>query len=87
MLGGCVSAPAEQRPSTASPPIINSVESLERYAWRRSLATHVAQHRQYPPSAAEHGRQGTVVVRFAMSRKGRVLSVATAQSSGIEELD
>jgi len=44
-------------------------------------------HKFYPQLAQQRGEQGTVLLRFTVTRDGRVLTVSLVQSSGSPVLD
>jgi protein TonB len=55
--------------------------------FRSRLYARINAFKRYPPSALSARIQGRPVVHFVMSRQGRVLELALAQSSGIQQLD
>jgi periplasmic protein TonB len=59
---------------------INSVDS-----WKKQIQTRLASNRAFPPAAT--GQSGTVKVKFAIDRQGKLISKELAESSGSELLD
>lgn len=79
------SAPAAApRESVASAPASDSA-ALERYG--RSLAELLARQQQYPRLAAMRGWEGEVRVQVRVARKGNIVDVQLAHSSGFAVLD
>lgn len=59
---------------------VNSVD-----AWKKQIQTRLASNRAFPPGAT--GQGGTVKVKFAIDRQGKLISKELAESSGSELLD
>jgi protein TonB len=55
--------------------------------WRNALMSWLEKHKTYPEAAREEGAEGRVLVRFTVTRDGRVLDASLAQSSGSRALD
>ncbi|MBO1324468.1 TonB family protein [Acetobacter sp. TBRC 12305] len=55
--------------------------------WQARLLGRLEVFRQYPNAARAEQAEGTAFVRFSMDRKGHVLEVALAQTSGNALLD
>jgi len=55
--------------------------------WQGLLLADLEAHKRYPPEARESGEQGVVYLRFAMDRRGKVLSFRLEKSSGFDDLD
>jgi protein TonB len=55
--------------------------------WKQLLDEWWAEHRYYPPQAAERGEDGTVTVRVSLDRDGKVYSVELESPSGSQWLD
>ena len=55
--------------------------------WQGLLLADLEAHKRYPPEARERGEQGVVYLRFAMDRRGKVLSFSLEKSSGFGDLD
>jgi protein TonB len=51
------------------------------------LQAHLARFKRYPAEAQMRRQEGTPMLRFTMTRDGRVLSFGLASSSGHEALD
>jgi protein TonB len=63
---------------------------LDRVAienWQRDLMVHINRFKRYPAKARDSRENGTVMVSFAMDRKGQVVRSAVAKSTGFAELD
>lgn len=56
-------------------------------SWQARLLGRLASFRRYPAQAQADQEEGTAFVRFTMDRKGHVLDVAIAQTSGSALLD
>lgn len=56
-------------------------------AWRDALMAWLEKHKTYPETAREEGTEGRVLVRFTLSRDGRMIDAGLAQSSGSHTLD
>jgi protein TonB len=77
-------APAATRETAPSAPA-NDSAALERYG--RSLAELLARQQQYPRLAAMRGWEGEVRVQVRVARKGNIVDVQLAHSSGFAVLD
>lgn len=55
--------------------------------WHARVLGRLNSVKTYPASARSRRQQGTVMVRFTVDRRGRVLSVALERSSGFAPLD
>lgn len=63
-------------------------------SWPSRVNDAIARHKRYPPSLREAARAagrplppGRVVLRFAIDRDGRVVSLSVKSGSGVPELD
>jgi protein TonB len=56
-------------------------------SWQIRLQAHLARFKGYPPEAQMRHQEGTSMLRFTMTRDGRVLSFGLANSSGHDLLD
>ncbi|MDQ1154616.1 energy transducer TonB [Brevundimonas sp. SORGH_AS_0993] len=56
-------------------------------SWEGRLLAHLERRKRYPAEARAARQEGVASVRFTMDRRGRVLSVVLAQSSGHAALD
>ena len=48
---------------------------------------HLERHKRYPADAQRHRHEGTVHLRFTLSRDGRVLAAQLVGPSGVASLD
>ena len=84
-----VAAPAPPAPdalATSSVPVsANAAAVVENY--QISLLRHLTRHKRYPSGARAKREQGVVYVRFAMDRRGNVLSAAIEKSGRFADLD
>lgn len=55
--------------------------------FQRTLLRHLNRHKRYPPGARAKREQGVVYIRFAMDRRGHVLSAGIERPSRIAPLD
>ncbi len=69
-------------PTAANPPA-----ATVSAAWQQQLAAWLAAHKRYPEEARRQGIQGSVMLRFAVDRSGRVTEVSVAHGSGSPILD
>ncbi|HME26085.1 MAG TPA: energy transducer TonB, partial [Acetobacteraceae bacterium] len=56
-------------------------------AWRQELSAWLAAHKSYPEAARRRGEEGSVTLRFAVERSGRVTEVSVVRGSGSSILD
>ncbi len=56
-------------------------------AWAAALSGWLQTHRAYPEAARRRGQQGSVGMRFTITRDGRVQKAAIATGSGFDLLD
>jgi protein TonB len=56
-------------------------------SWQGRLQAHLARFKQYPADARMSHQEGTPVVRFTMTRSGKVLNYRLENSSGHDSLD
>ncbi len=56
-------------------------------SWSAALSAWLDAHKFYPELAQQRGEQGTVLLRFTVTRDGQVLTVSVIQGSGSEILD
>jgi len=55
--------------------------------YRTVIGSWLATHKRYPEGARERGEEGRAVLRFRVSRDGRVLDATVVSSSGFADLD
>jgi periplasmic protein TonB len=80
-------APAEAQ-STATPAASSRASAAAAAtSWQGRLQAHLARFKQYPAEARTRRFEGTPVVRFTMTRTGKVLSYRLENGSGHELLD
>lgn len=77
-------AAAPPAPSTV-PPTVNP--GAARASWQTQLVGWLERYKRYPRLAREQRQEGTVYLRFAMDRQGRVLSAQIEKGSGFTLLD
>ena len=51
------------------------------------MLRHLERHKRYPQEAQRARREGVTIVRFTMSRDGRVLAARIERTSGVASLD
>lgn len=83
-LAASSATPSAAREAAPSAPA-NDSAALERYG--RSLAELLARQQQYPRLAAMRGWEGEVRVQVRVARKGNIVDVQLAHSSGFAVLD
>jgi periplasmic protein TonB len=76
-------APATTATASAS----RATSAAATTSWQGLLQAHLARFKQYPAEARMSHHEGVPVVRFTMTRLGRVLSYRLENSSGHESLD
>lgn len=79
-------------PETTAPPAIaapaaSRLSNDARPSWEGLLLAHLEKFRRYPAQARANGVQGTVHIRFTMTRMGRVLKANIVRKSGDTALD
>ncbi len=79
--------PAEAAPTAAATPAHREASAAATQSWQGRLQAHLARFKRYPAEARMRHHEGTPVVRFVMTRTGRVLSFRLEQGSGHELLD
>ena len=79
-----VPAPA---PVAPAPSVSRETVAAATTSWQSRLQAHLARFKRYPPEAQMRRHEGTPMLRFSMTRDGRVLSFGLAGSSGHELLD
>ncbi|MGH8431838.1 MAG: energy transducer TonB family protein, partial [Solimonas sp.] len=81
-------APTEA-PRAAAPTPGASLEPPSRTlpTWKGLLLRHLERHKRYPSEAQRHRQEGMVLMRFTMSREGRVLAARVERASGVTSLD
>jgi len=78
--------PAPNAPVTSPVPVGGNAEAvIESYQIR--LLRHLNRHKRYPSGARAKREQGVVYVRFAMDRRGNVLSASIETSCHFPALD
>ncbi len=55
--------------------------------YRTVIGSWLATHKRYPEDARARGEEGRAVLRFRVSRDGRVLDATVVNSSGFADLD
>lgn len=81
-------APAAQAPAESDPPAADPVAAAAGLAeYRAALLRILRANHRYPRAAEVRGDEGTVLVRFAVARDGRVLSPRVQRGSGHPVLD
>lgn len=58
-----------------------------RAQWQGALSAHIARHARFPSSVRRQKHERDAIVRFRVDRRGHLVSVDIAQSSGSDELD
>jgi protein TonB len=83
------SMPAPPAPVAAVPAPGSSVSrpSNAMPTWQSQLLAHIRRHKNYPRAAMIRRQEGATLVRFALDRKGKVLSYRLERSSGHAILD
>jgi periplasmic protein TonB len=81
-----VPAPAVTAPPTAPQSAVSTTSSA-RISWQAQLLAWLEKYKRYPRVAQEQRQQGVVYLRFAIDRRGKVLSSQINRSSGFELLD
>jgi protein TonB len=76
-----------QGPATQPRPASAATAATIGADWRNELGAWLQAHKQYPDAARERGDEGRAVIRFTVSRDGRVLSYSLVSSSGSASLD
>jgi protein TonB len=56
-------------------------------SWQGNLTAWLLAHRVYPEAARRRGEQGTVSLRFTVTRDGTVHGIILVRSSGARTLD
>jgi protein TonB len=84
--------PPRPAPPVAAAPAPAPAVSREAIAaatssWQSRLQAHLARFKRYPPEAQMRHQEGTPLLRFTMTRGGRVLSFRLERSSGHDVLD
>jgi periplasmic protein TonB len=80
-------APSAAPPQTATPTPVEAPPAPISTAWRQALSAWLAAHKSYPEAARRGGEEGSVALRFAVERSGRVTEVSVARGSGSPVLD
>ena len=76
-----------QAPVAPAPSVSRETVAAATTSWQSRLQAHLARFKRYPPEAQMRRQEGTPLLRFTMTRDGRVLSFGLANSSGHEALD
>ena len=79
-------APVAAAPVPA-PAISREAVAASTTSWQGRLQAHLARFKRYPAEARMSQQEGTTLLRFTMTRDGRVLSFGLAASSGHAALD
>ena len=84
-----VTSPVPAPALTAPAPATASAEAIAAATttWQSRLQAHLARFKRYPPEAQQRHQEGTPLLRFTMTRDGRVLASHLERSSGHEALD
>ncbi|MBB2202281.1 TonB family protein [Gluconacetobacter tumulisoli] len=77
-------APTQAAPAPGSSA---SQESRDPVSWQGALLARLEEYKRYPAEAQADRQEGTVMLHFAMDRKGHVLSASIEGSSGHGLLD
>ncbi|MGM8935479.1 TonB family protein [Pseudomonas neustonica] len=75
---------------TVSAPTLGAVSQQQldaRQQWEQLLYAHLQRHKRYPRQALRAHQQGMPTITLTMNRRGQVLSVNLASSSGARTLD
>ena len=80
-------APPANRMSAPTPGLSSAVSRDAVLTWQGLLRLHLERHKRYPTTAQFHRQEGTSVIRFAMTRNGRVTETRLERSSGYSRLD
>lgn len=80
-------APATTSPKAIPAPPARQMASESRPSWEARLLAHLEKFRRYPGNARARREQGVALVRFRMTRQGRLLSATLQHSSGAATLD
>jgi protein TonB len=73
--------------ATTGPSASRATAAAATTSWQGRLQAHLARFKQYPTEARLRHHEGTPVVRFTMTRSGKVLSYRLENSSGHDLLD
>jgi periplasmic protein TonB len=82
------SAPSNQAPAMSragAPP--SAASRIIASSWEGALSAWIEAHKFYPAIAQQRDEQGTVMLRFSVTRDGHVTAVVLARSSGSNILD
>lgn len=82
-------AAAQVSDRTAAPAVGASAAqtSSSVQTWQSRLFAHLERHKRYPSRARRLRQEGVPMVRFAMDREGRLLSVRLEHPCGVDSLD
>ena len=80
-------APPANRMAAPTPGLSSTVSRNAVLTWQGLLRLHLERHKRYPTAAQFHRQEGTSIVRFAMTREGRVTRIRLERSSGFSRLD
>jgi len=81
-------APVQPSAAPAAPSAADVARvSAAKATWRGILEAHLKRFHKYPRSAERHNIEGTVLLRFRMTRDGKVLSYSVERTSEHEVLD
>jgi protein TonB len=81
------SAASVSPPAALAPAPVEAPPAPISADWRQQLSAWLAAHKSYPEPARRRGEEGTVALRFAVERSGRVTEVSVARGSGSSILD
>jgi protein TonB len=76
-----------QAPAPSVPAVSREAVAAATTSWQSRLQAYLARFKRYPAEAQMRHQEGTPLLRFTMTRDGRVLSYGLANSSGHEALD
>lgn len=83
-----VEAPPAARMTAPAPGLPSGASSRHAVlTWQGALRARLERHKRYPAAAQFHGQEGMSVVRFSMTRDGRVTATRLERSSGYSRLD
>ncbi|MFT9087845.1 MAG: TonB family protein [Acetobacter okinawensis] len=80
-------APPAPEQAAPAPGAASSKASHDPVTWQGALLAQLEKFKRYPPDAMADHQEGVPTVTFSMDRKGHVLSVTLASSSGHSLLD
>ncbi|TCM41357.1 TonB family protein [Novosphingobium aerophilum] len=79
--------PETTAPKSIQAPPAPRLSNMAEPDWEARLLAHLERFRRYPARARSARQQGTVLVRFKVTRGGQVLAAVIQRSSGFSGLD